>query len=165
LPAQPAPVAVTTARTPNRWRRFTLAAFAICSLAIVATSVAFSADPAPGGWINNFERTATTDTFEVQLNATPKVLEVATLNGTPCTIVAGGVRKFSMACPTQPGQKWSLAITDEAGAVHRSVWNRDRFWILPLLIGAFLVAAASAIATTVFALLGYASRRPPKPAA
>jgi hypothetical protein len=157
------PKTATAARTPNRWRKWTLGSFAVCSLAIIATSVIFAADPAPGGWINKFQRDSTTDTFEVELNAPARAIEVTTLDYKTCVTVASGVQKFTMACPTQAGQKWSLAITRRDGTVDRTVWNRDRFWILPLLIGAFVAAALSAIATIIFAILGIVSTRPPKP--
>jgi hypothetical protein len=154
------PTTATVASARNRWRTWTVGCLALCTLGVVAALVIFAADPAPGGWINGFQRTATTDTFEVELNEPASTIAVSTFDGKPCAIVASGVQKFTMECPTQVAQKWSLAITRRDGLVDSAVWNRAGFWVLPYLIGALIAAAIAGLGTIVFASLAIFSARP-----
>jgi hypothetical protein len=154
--------ATAVAAAKNRWRKWTIASLALCTIGIATALVIFAADPAPGGWMNRFQRTATTDTFEVELNQPATTVAVSTFDGKPCAIVASGVQKFTMECPTQLGQKWSLSVTRRDGSIDSTVWNRGGFWVLPYLIGALIAAAVAGAATIVFASLAIFSARPPR---
>jgi hypothetical protein len=161
-PQPPAPPAVTLKVKPTKLRIALRAVTMVCLLSATASLVVYANDPAPGGWINKFQRDQQFDTFEVQLNRSAASVIVSTLDNTACETTSSGVAVFTMKCPTQAAQKWNLAVERQDGTIERLSWDRSKFWILPVLLSAVGLTLATGIASIILTIL-LLSKRPARP--